>query len=191
MIRINLLGVERVRAKKAFAVDIGQQVMMASAAVLVVAVLGIGWWYWSLRQESQQVDRDIASAQQEQTRLRALLAEVAQFETQRQELQQRVALIRQLRSGQSVPVQLLDHVSRSVPDQLWLTSLVQDGQAITIDGRSTTLIALSDFVGNLGDTDFLQKASDVGQFHDHADAPGQRPRVRDDFVGSGGDVISA
>ena len=33
---------------------------------------------------------------------------------------------------------------------LWLTELKQNGDDVTIEGRSTTLIALSDFVGNLG-----------------------------------------
>jgi type IV pilus assembly protein PilN len=161
MIRINLLGVERVRAKKAFAFDIGQQVTVIAGLILVVTVLGIGWWFWSLRQQSQQLDRDIASAQQESTRLRVLLAQVEQFEAQRQELQQRVALIRQLRSGQGMPVQLLDQVSSSVPDMLWLTTLTEDGQSVTIEGRSTTLIALSDFVGNLGDSDVLVKPIEI------------------------------
>ena len=79
-----------------------------------------------------------------------MLAEVKQFEARTTQLQQRVQLIEQLRAGQSVPVQLLDHVSRSLPDMLWLTDLQQEGAAVTIEGRSTTLIALSDFVGNLG-----------------------------------------
>jgi type IV pilus assembly protein PilN len=129
--------------------------------ILVIAALGIGWWFWSLRQESSQLDQEMTAAEQESARLRVLLVEVQQFEQQRAQLQQRVALIRQLRSGQSIPVQLLDHVSRSVPDMLWLASLVQDGQQVTIEGRSTTLIALSDFVGNLGNTELLQKPIEI------------------------------
>jgi Tfp pilus assembly protein PilN len=60
-------------------------------------------------------------------------------------------------------VQLLDHVSRSVPDMLWLTEIAQDGSALTISGRSTTLIALSDFVGNLGRSPLLQKPIEIVQ----------------------------
>jgi type IV pilus assembly protein PilN len=162
MIRINLLGVERARTKKAaFAFDIGQQLPLASSVILVVTVLGIGWWFWSLRQESIQLDAEIAAAQQESARLSAVLVEVQQFERQREQLQLRVALIRQLRSGQSIPVQLLDHISRSVPDMLWLTSLTQEGTQVTIEGRSTTLIALSDLVGNLGNTEFLLKPIEI------------------------------
>jgi Tfp pilus assembly protein PilN len=79
----------------------------------------------------------------------------------RTQLQQRVALIEDLRSGQSVPVQLLDHVSRSLPEMLWLTGFEQDGEAVTIEGRSTTLIGLSDFVGNLAANPLLKKPVEI------------------------------
>ena len=88
-------------------------------------------------------------------------ARCKQFDEQRAQLQQRVALIEQLRSGQSVPVQLLDHVSRSLPDMLWLTDLDQKGDDVTIEGQSTTLIALSDFVGNLGTTRCCMKPIEI------------------------------
>ena len=161
MIRINLLGVERQKAKKAIAFDIGQRLTLACSLLLVAAALGIGWWYYSLTQASARVDAEIAAAQQETARLKSLLTEVQQFEQRREQLQQRVALIEQLRSGQSVPVQLLDHVSRSLPDMLWLTQLAQTGTQVTIQGRSTTLIALSDFVGNLGTSPLLVKPIEI------------------------------
>ena len=157
MIRINLLGVERQKTKKAAIFDVGKQITVACSLILVVAALGIGWWYWSLTQASTRVDQELTATEQERARLQSLLAEVRDFEAQRGQLQQRVALIEQLRSGQSVPVQLLDHVSRSLPDMLWLTEMVQEGDAVTITGQSTTLIALSDFVGNLGNGNLLQK----------------------------------
>jgi type IV pilus assembly protein PilN len=161
MIRINLLGVERARTRKALAFDIGQQLTLAASLILLVAALSIGWWYWTLSQESAQLDTELAAAQQEATRLRTLLAEVGVFEAQRQQLQQRVELIAQLRSGQSVPVQLLDHISRSLPDMLWLTMLQQEGDAVTIEGQSTTLIALSDFVGNLSTGTLLERPIEI------------------------------
>ena len=77
MIRINLLGVERTRARKAITFDIGQRLTLAAGVIVAVAVLGIGWWYWTLSRESAQLDADLAAAQQEATRLRSLLTEVS------------------------------------------------------------------------------------------------------------------
>jgi type IV pilus assembly protein PilN len=162
MIRINLLGVERKQTRsKAPTFDIAQKLTVACSLILVVGLLGIGYWWWSLREASARVDREIAAANAEATRLRSLLTEVQQFEARRAQLSQRVQLIEQLRGGQSVPVQLLDHVSRSLPDMLWLTSMVQNGPELTIQGRSTTLIALSDFVGNLGNNPLLIKPIEI------------------------------
>jgi type IV pilus assembly protein PilN len=161
MIRINLLGVERKQARKAPSFDIGQRLTVACSLILVVALLGIGYWYWTLSETSARVDREIAAANTEAARLRSLLTEVQQFEARRAQLTQRVQLIEQLRGGQSVPVQLLDHVSRSLPDMLWLTSMAQTGANLTIEGRSTTLIALSDFVGNLGNNPLLIKPIEI------------------------------
>ena len=107
------------------------------------------------------MDADTAKANREATRLKSVLAEVQQFEARTKQLQERVQLIERLRAGQSVPVQLLDHISRSLPDMLWLTNLQQEGSAVTIEGRSTTLIALSDFVGNLGSNALLVKPIEI------------------------------
>jgi type IV pilus assembly protein PilN len=161
MIRINLLGVERQKTKKAPVFDVGQQLTVVCSLILVATLVGVGWWYWSLSTASAQVNNEIAAADQEAARLRSLLAEVQDFEAQRAQLQQRVRLIEQLRSGQSVPVQLLDHVSRSLPDMLWLTDMTQDGSVVTIQGRSNTLIALSDFVGNLGTGALFRKPIEI------------------------------
>src|SRR5882762_7013822 len=161
MIRINLLGGERQVKKKALAFDIGQRLTLACSLILVLTAAGVGYWYYSLQQHSAQLDADIARAQQEQARLQSILRDVASFDQQRAALQQRVALIEQLRSGQSIPVQLLDEVSKSVPDMLWLTDLDQKGNDVTIQGESTTLISLSDFVGNLGNSPLLVKPVEI------------------------------
>jgi type IV pilus assembly protein PilN len=161
MIRVNLLGSERKQARKAPSFDLAQQTTLACSLILMAAVAGIGWWYWSLSSESARIDAEIVARTAEAARLQSLLADVQKFEAQRTQLQQRVQLIEQLRSGQSVPVQLLDHVSRSLPDMLWLTELKQEGAAVTLQGRSTTLIALSDFVGNLGHSGLLKKPIEI------------------------------
>jgi type IV pilus assembly protein PilN len=162
MIRINLLGTERQKTRaKAPSFDLGQRLTLACSLILVAAVVGIGWWYWSLNNEAARVEAEIAARQQEAARLQSLLAEVQRFEAQRTQLQQRVQLIEQLRSGQSVPVQLLDHISRSLPDMMWLTDMTQDGSAVTIKGLSTTLIGLSDFVGNLANGALLKKPIEI------------------------------
>jgi type IV pilus assembly protein PilN len=161
MIRINLLGGERQKVKSAARFGAGQQLTAMCGTVVVVAACGIGFWYWSLSRESSSLDAQVATLTREAARLDTVLAEVKTFEDRKAALTQRVTLIEQLRQGQTVPVQMLDHISRSLPEMLWLTDLKQDGPFLTMEGRTTTLIGLSDFVGNLGTNPVLQKPIEI------------------------------
>ena len=151
MIRINLLAVDRAVGKKKTGgvVTSAQRVTIGAALILVSTLVGVGWWYWSLHTQSAQLDTDIASAETEANQLRSVLAQVQKFETRKAVLQQRVTLIEQLRRGQTAPVHVLDELSKALPDRLWLVSMGQQGPNFTIDGRTTSLTGVSDFVANL------------------------------------------
>ena len=99
MIRINLLGVEREKKVRAVPFTLLNHVTLGCTLILVIAGALMVWWYWSLRQTSEQVDAEIASAQEEVTRLQSILQEVQQFDKQKAQLQQRVAVIERLRKG--------------------------------------------------------------------------------------------
>lgn len=164
MIRINLLTVERERAKRRPGGGLQatqQKITLACSVILVLAALGVGWWYWTLSKQADQIEANIVTAQKETERLQGLIAQVEQFEARRVQLQQRVALIEELRKGQAGPVRLLDEISRSLPDMLWLTEIKQQGNELTIGGRCTTLTALSDFVGNLELGGFFNKPVEI------------------------------
>ena len=125
MIKINLLAVDRERTKRKSKFQIGQKITVGCSLILVVAALGVGWWFWYLQRTSTDLDEQIAAAQQETQRLQSIIQQVQQFEARRAQLQQRVTLIEQLRKGQTGPVHLLDQISRALPDAMWLTDLRQ------------------------------------------------------------------
>jgi type IV pilus assembly protein PilN len=74
---------------------------------------------------------------------------VQRFETEKARLQQRVSLIEQLRRGQTGPVHILDELSTALPDRMWLLSMSQRGADFTMEGRTTSLTGVSDFVASL------------------------------------------
>ena len=150
MIRINLLATERRAAKAASpGIQAGQKMMVIGSLVLVATVLAVGWRYWAIGQEKAQVAREIDAAQREETRLQEILKQVQEFENRRKLLEARVALIDELRKGQSAPVHMVDQISKALPDMTWLTGLQQNGYTLTMQGRCLTLTSLSDFIGNL------------------------------------------
>jgi type IV pilus assembly protein PilN len=151
MIRINLLAVDRgpVKKKASAGVTSAQRVTIGAALILLSTVLTVGWWFWSLHTESRRLDEDIARAEIEAQQLRSVLASVQRFETEKARLQQRVSLIEQLRKGQTGPVHFLDELSKALPDRLWLLGMTQRGKDFTIEGRTTSLTGVSDFVASL------------------------------------------
>jgi type IV pilus assembly protein PilN len=175
MIRINLLAGER-RAAKAGgrSFQIGQKITVVGSLILVLAAVLIGWRYWSIRQEQARIASEIESARREETRLSEVLREVADFEARRGLLQQRVALIDELRRGQSAPVHMVDQISRALPEMTWLTSLKQEGYDVTMEGRCLSLTALSDFVGNLEASRYFKRPVEIVDSAVVSGAPGGR-----------------
>jgi len=161
MIRINLLAAERTPKKKAIAFQTGQKLVIACSLILVLALLFIGWRFWTLSRESTQLDLEIAAAQQETTRLHSIIQQVQQFEQRKAQLQQRVTLIEQLRKGQTGPVHMLDQISRALPPMLWLLELKQTGDSVQLDGRCSTLTGLSEFVTNLEASGYFKRSVEI------------------------------
>src|SRR5438094_3844294 len=163
MIRINLLAAEKERGKKKAALfgTAGQKLTIGCSIILVLAVLLVGWRYWSLARQSAALDAEINAAQEETTRLHAVILQVQQFEQRKAQLQQRVVLIEQLRKGQTGPVHMLDQVSRALPPMLWLTEMKQTGDDVQIDGKTTVLTSLTDFVTNLEAPGYFRKSIDI------------------------------
>jgi len=161
MIRINLLAVERERARKRVVISAAHRVTIGATVILLGTAVLIGWWFWSLRHQSAQIDEDIARAEAETRQIRSVLEQVRKFESQKAMLQQRVTLIEQLRKGQYAPVHLLDEISKSLPDRLWLNEMTQAGAEFTMSGMTDSLTAVSDFVANLESTRWFKKPVEI------------------------------
>lgn len=198
MIRINLLAAERTLSKPPRTlIPAAQRVTIGAGVLIVATAAGIGWWYWSLQSESRRIDTEIARAETETQQLRSVLSQVQKFETRKAQLQQRVTLIEQLRKGQTAPVHLLDEISRSVPDRLWLTGMSQQGPSFTLDGQTTSLTALSDFVANLEASPWFKRPVEIVDSQvDHNPQTGELVRFTvkanmNDAVATGGTAVKA
>ena len=170
MIRINLISVERERTKTRVVISAAQRATIGATLILLATVLGVGWWFWSLRQKSIGLDEDIARAEIQTQQLRSVLAQVQKFEARKAQLQQRVSLIEQLRSGQSGPVHVLDEISKSLPDRLWLTDVTQTANDFAIGGMTTSMTAVSDFIANLEATRYFKRPVEIVESQVQTDA---------------------
>lgn len=150
MIRINLLA-GRPHVKPRFGgIDLGQRVTAVCVVILLMTVAFMGWRFWSLRERSALLAAELTAAQQERQQLASALETLATLEERQTQLRARVDLVAQLQQGRTRAVRMLDQITRSLPDGLWLSELRQtDDGVVVLRGQGLALSSLSDFVANL------------------------------------------
>jgi type IV pilus assembly protein PilN len=166
MIRINLLATERKQAKAASpGIQAGQTMMVIGSLVLIATVVGVGWRYWAINQEKAQIAREIETQKREEARLQEILKQVNEFQNRRKVLEARLALIDELRKGQTAPVHMIDQISKALPDMTWLTNMQQTGYTMQIQGTCLSLTSLSDFIGNLEASRYFIRPVEIIETH--------------------------
>ena len=164
MIRINLLSVEKPIAATAssgpkFSLNLSEKAGPIAALFVLAGYTALD--YLNLQRQDSALHQELVAARAEKARLQPILREVERFEAQKKDLQQRVNLIEELRQNQVGPVHMLDQISRSMPDRLWLLDMKQTGNDVTLDGKTSTLSSLADFVANLEASGYFAKPVEI------------------------------
>lgn len=167
MIRINLLSVEKPIAATAssgprFSLNLSEKAGPVAALFVIAGCAGyVALDYLNLQRQDSAIREELVAAHAEKARLQPILKEVERFEAQKKDLQERVNLIEELRQNQVGPVHLLDQISRSMPDRLWLLDMKQTGNDVTLEGKTSTLSSLADFVANLEASGYFAKPVEI------------------------------
>lgn len=160
MIRINLIGTVP-RAPQRVWLPSDQRAAAAGLILLVATAVGVGGWWWQVSRARARVETDLRRAETELTRLKSVAAVVDRAAARKRELTERLALIDRLHRTERDPVALLETVSRSVPEGLWLLELKQAGTTVQMEGRARSLTALTDFVERLQTSGRFQRPVDI------------------------------
>jgi Tfp pilus assembly protein PilN len=154
MIKINLLAEGKrpaaVRKIKAAALLEGKDIApWLLAAGIVVALLASGIYWWILDSRIDEKQQEIAKAQKELDDLAQVIQEVEKYKADKAELERKIKVINDLKLNQRGPVRVMDDVSRSLPELLWLDRLEMEEASIVIEGRAFNTNAVANFMDNL------------------------------------------
>jgi type IV pilus assembly protein PilN len=147
MIKINLLSSQKVK-KTRKKIEIQSQLIFA-AVVISVIILGCGYVWILLSESVNHLQSDRAKLTAELSILKTKVKEVENYERDKKVVEEKIKVIEQLRRNQSIPVLLLDEVSKSLPERVWLVNLIQQGETIDLDGKALTNSEIVDFINNL------------------------------------------
>lgn len=155
MIRINLLATERSTKKKSGGGGGGlpspgalQSYLLLALFAGGAAVLCAGAW-WLQSNKLAALDTSIAADTKRKNDLDAIKKQVDEFQRKKATLENKVAVIEMLRAAQKSPVHMLDEVSGSLPDYVWLTQMDETRGAVRFGGQSNSLAAVADFISAL------------------------------------------
>jgi type IV pilus assembly protein PilN len=145
-VRINLLPhreAARKARKEAF------QVMLGISALVGLAVAGAIYLWFQARIENQQERNQFLQAQ-----IRTLDVQIKEIATIEQEiaaLTARQKAVEDLQADRNLPVHLLNELVKQLPDGVYITSLKQDDQAVTLQGVAQSNERISELLRNLAE----------------------------------------
>lgn len=143
MILINLLPHREEKRKQrhqAFFVGLGLAGLAGAAAV--------GVWYGVLQQMMSTQQERNAFLVAENAKLDEQIKEVANLKAEIEALRARQKAVEDLQTDRNMPVHLLNELVRQTPEGVYLTSIKQDGQTVSVLGVAQTNERVSELLRN-------------------------------------------
>ena len=144
MARINLLPWRAERRKsrqKEFAGMLG----LSALAGILVAFLIVSFYNGRISSQTERND----FLRGEITKVDAQIKEIEALDLKKSKLVARKEVIEQLQSNRSQMVHLFDSLVRTIPDGVTLTAIKQEGDILTLSGRSQSNARVSTYMRNL------------------------------------------
>jgi len=151
MMRINLLPhrqLKRAERQRQFGL------MALMAAVAAGAVVFMGWTYLSAKKDSQ-IERngrlEVAISQLDKE-----ITDIKDLKDQISNVLERKQIVENLQTNRSQSVVILDELSRQLPEGLYLKSIKQQGNLITLEGVADTNARVATLVRNLSVSNWME-----------------------------------
>jgi Tfp pilus assembly protein PilN len=154
MIRINLLKPETKEVREAAAAAPvmefkERRTQPLFGLILVVAVLAIAALFFFQRSAINKEQDLLTKAEQEKQSLQYVVAKLEELQTQRELLSRKIDLIIQLQAEQPSAVIIMDELSKTMPEWVWLTDASYESGVVNVKGRAINNTLLSDYIANL------------------------------------------
>jgi type IV pilus assembly protein PilN len=145
VILINLLPhreAARKRKREAFYIALG------ASALAGVVIAGIIFVWYAAQISNQQQKNDVL--QTEIRRLEAQIKDIATLQAEIAALRARQQAVEDLQADRNMPVHLLNELVKQLPDGVYVSSLKQENQVVSISGTAQSNERVSELLRNLG-----------------------------------------
>ncbi|MCH9649871.1 MAG: PilN domain-containing protein [Deltaproteobacteria bacterium] len=165
MIKINLIGEGRrptaVRKRRDLGASIKKEnlgnYMFVAGLILGLLPLGAEWWVLKSREADKEAQAEVLK--EEYDLLKPIIAQVNEFKKKKAVLTGKIETINNLKLNQKGPVQVMDRVSRALPELVWLNSMEVKAAQIILKGQARNENAVAAFIDNLDQVEEFQEPS--------------------------------
>lgn len=156
MIKINLLKPEKKEvAAGGTTISLTEEAkpsqlsLPALIGAIAITICGIGLLYFLQSSELSSETKLLADRTLRKAELEKVLKELAEIETTKLELDNKIKIITDLKLRQKDAVFMMDKMSRSLPEWVWLTNLNFKGGSVAISGKALSNNLIADLINNL------------------------------------------
>jgi Tfp pilus assembly protein PilN len=163
MIKINLLRPEKkeVAAGGGTAISFSEESSPSKLSIpalvgaIALTVIGIGLMYFLQSGELARERRILDERTLRKAELEKVLKELALIEATKRELDSKIKIISDLKLKQKDAVLMMDKMSRSLPEWVWLTDLTITNGAVALSGKALSNNLIARPVNNLQNSSFF------------------------------------
>lgn len=154
MIRINLISAREAEQ----ATSRNTEVIVASLGLAVLLGL-LAWTHLGTQSELQTTTANVEKLQSEVDVIRKQNQEIEQLEQQKATVEKKLVVVRRLTSAErrSASVHILDDLSSSTPEYLWLIDFTEVKGAAKINGKAVDNQTIASFAHELSQSKYFQK----------------------------------
>jgi type IV pilus assembly protein PilN len=146
MIKINLLPIKASRKK-----EFVKQQLVLFAVLLVGAGVGLLMWNSSMASKIADKRNQITQVTAEIETYKRQIGQIDEYKGQEEKFRSKLKVINNLIRGKTGPVQVLDRLSKIIPEEVWVTKWEEKSGDVTLEGEAVNLKFVGQFMSVLGE----------------------------------------
>jgi Tfp pilus assembly protein PilN len=164
MIRINLLKPETKDIRETTVTPGAPEVTVKKAPnlaslIFLLLVVVLGGYLFLQRRAFDRENELLTTAKLEKEKLQYVTAKLEEQKKLKASLERKINLINDLRSQQDLAARMMDQLSRSLPDWVWLTEATYDSKGLQVKGKALSNNLIADYMTSLENSPVFMNVS--------------------------------
>ncbi|RME50636.1 MAG: hypothetical protein D6795_09730 [Deltaproteobacteria bacterium] len=158
MIKINLLpSAKRAKPRKRKVPAVSPVAVIGGVIQILLVMLIIGVIHLQVERQRKQLQIEIARIDEELKAMRGNIRQIETYKKTTRLLRQKLQIIEDLKKAKQGPIHLMEELSISIPEKVWLQEFDNLGKQLKLKGFAVEIVHVSDFMQNLENSPYFSE----------------------------------